>query len=248
MSRPSVLVVRSGANPFASIQEGSGLEIVEVTSHTIETVAPPPDAFAEAADLAIFTSQVAVERVGSDPSLRGSFSAALRGGRVAAVGPATAEALRAHGIEPQFVAAGSSEALLDLLPGRLDGWRVLVPCGEDGAEDLPERLRLRGARAERIVVYRKIPRPPDPTLDRRVRDHPFAAFCVTSPSAATWLFASLGNESARIVRETPAVVLGRFTRRFLERQGVSRIEVAPEPRLAAAVRLLEELATARPGA
>ena len=41
---------------------------------------------------------------------------------------------------------------------------------------------------------------------------------------------------------TPAVVLGRFTRRFLEAHRVERIEVAAEQRFAAALEILERLA------
>jgi uroporphyrinogen-III synthase len=243
VTRPRVLIVRSGLNPFARVSADAGVEVVEKSSHSIDPVTPAPGAFAEPADLAIFTSQVAVERVAADASLRLEFEESLRNGRVAAVGSATAEALSAHGIEPSLVAAGSAESLLDLLPKRLDGERIVLPCGEDAAAELPEGLRLRGAHVDRVVVYRKVLRPFDPELDASVREAPFSAFCVTSPSAATWLFGGLSDASAELLRRTPAVVLGRFTRRFLERHGVERIEIAPEPRLASAVRALEELAT-----
>jgi uroporphyrinogen-III synthase len=99
----------------------------------------------------------------------------------------------------------------------------------------------------RVVLYRKVPNPRDPGLEKEIVARPFAAFCTTSPSAATWLFEGLGEEAIRRLRGTPAVVLGRFTRRFLESHGVSRIEVTEEARFAEAVRLLETLAAGPEG-
>jgi uroporphyrinogen-III synthase len=243
LSRPRVLVVRSGANPFVSLDGSAAVEVVERVSHSIEPVEPPEEEFVAPADLAIFTSQVAVERVTGDPRLLSQFSQATSGARLAAVGPVTAEALRRHGIEPALVAAGSGEALLELLPERLEGCRVLFPCGEDAAPELPDGLRRRGASVRRAVVYRKVPRHRDAALEREILERPFAAFCATSPSAAQWLFEGLGESAADRLRATPAVVLGRFTRRFLEARGVGRISVAGEQRFSSALSLLEELAT-----
>jgi len=238
-----VLVVRAGANPFVSMGKSAAVEVVERLSHSIEPVTPPERPPRGPTDLAVFTSQVAVERVTRDADLAGLLEDVRHAARVAAVGPATAEALQSAGIEPRLVAVGSGEAVLDRLPERLDGWRVLLPCGEDAASELPEGLRRRGAEVERVVVYRKLPRHRDLDLEREILERPFAAFCATSPSAADWLFDGLGEPAAERLRRTPAVVLGRFTRRFLESHGVERISMTGEARFAAALRLLEELAT-----
>ncbi len=243
VSLPRVLVVRSGSNPFASIGESAGIEVVERVSHRIEDVAPLAPPPTTPPDLIGFTSQVAVERLG-DPRLGWLLAAARGVSRVAAVGPATDRALKRLGIAPHWVGGGSAEALLEALPGRLEGWRVLLPCGEDAATDLPEELRRRGARADRVVVYRKIEQPRDEELEREILERPFAAFCATSPSAAGWLFEGLSEAAAERLRRTSAVVLGRFTRRFLEARGVDRIAMTPEARFAAALALLETLATA----
>ena len=136
------------------------------------------------------------------------------------------------------------ESVLERLPGDISGQRFLLPCGEDATPELPERLNSRGAHFARLVLYRKVPKPRDPGLRREIVERPFAAFCTTSPSAARWLFDGLGESAASRLRATPAVVLGRFTRRFLESHGVSRIEVTEEARFTEAVALLEALATA----
>lgn len=246
MSLPRVLVVRSGANPFARISAPSGIELVERASHAIVPLAPAAGSFDRPADFALFTSQVAVERLLADETLGPALRKAVSGGRVVAVGRATEAALRRHGLPPAVVAAGSGEAILDRLPRRLEDLRVLLPCAEDATPELAEAVRRRGARVTRVAVYRKVPAPPDPDLARAIVEQPFRAFCVTSPSAATWLFAGLSAEAAQRLRETPAVVLGPYTRRYLESRGIARITVAEEARFDAAARMLERLAGASP--
>jgi uroporphyrinogen-III synthase len=241
LTRPRVLVVRSGANPFVHLAPSARVEIVEKVSHTIEPV-QPAGVIECPCDLVIFTSQVAVERAFGDPALSARFREAVAGARLIAVGPVTSEALVGRGLRVDLVAKGSAESVLEQLPDRLTGQRVLLPCGEDAAAELPERLRARGARATRLVLYRKIPTPPDPALAREILERPFAAFCATSPSAGSWLFTGVGEAAAAKLRATPAVVLGRFTRRLLESHGVRRIEVTGEARFSEAVAALEHLA------
>jgi uroporphyrinogen-III synthase len=247
MTRPRVLVVRSGARPFPSGEGGATLEVIERVSHRIEPVAPPERALTEPVSLVIFTSQASVERVGGDPRLS-EIAIAARAARVAAVGPATAEALRVRGIEPALTAAGSGEALLAHLPARMEGWRVVLPCGEDSAQELPEGLRRRGARVDRVVVYRKVRLARDGELETEIVERPFTAFCATSPSAAAWLFEDLPEAATLRLRGTPAVVLGPSTCRDLEARGVDRIAMTARPRFSAALLLLKELASAPGGA
>jgi uroporphyrinogen-III synthase len=243
MSVPTVLVVRSGANPFVSMTQSSRIEILEKTSHSIERLDPDDAVLEVPAEFAIFTSQVAVETLFADPRRASLFRSATAGGRIVAVGAATQEALAEKGIAVDIVADGSGASVLQRLPADLDGQRFLLPCGEDATPELPERLNSRSAHVARLVLYRKVPRPRDPGLEREIIENPFAAFCATSPSAARWLFGGLGEAATRRLQGTPAVVLGRYTRRFLESHGVSRIEVTEEARFSEAVALLEALAT-----
>jgi uroporphyrinogen-III synthase len=243
---PRVLVVRSGANPFARLATGAGIELVERVSHSIEPLDPPASAFESVADFILFTSQVTVERLLSDPTIAPRLREAVAGSSLVAVGPATEGALRRHGLAPDVVARGGAESVLERLPRRLVGARVLWPCAEDAALELSDGLRRRGATVARVSVYRKVPTPRDPELARQIVERPFRAFCVTSPSAATWLFAGLPPEAAERLRLTPAVVLGPYTRRYLESHGVSRIAMTEEARFEAAGRMLESLAGAGP--
>ncbi|HTR01813.1 MAG TPA: uroporphyrinogen-III synthase [Thermoanaerobaculia bacterium] len=243
--RPRVLVVRSGARPFAEDAAGA-IELVERVSHTVQRVAPPPEAFLGPFDLAIVTSRSALAE-GLAGEAGGALREALAASRVLAVGPATAEALRAAGFDPDAVAGGSAEALLEDLPPRLDGRRILLPCGEDADARLPEALAARGAAVSRCVVYRKVAAAEDTGLAREILTRPFAAFAATSPAAARWLWAGLAESARDRLRTTPAVALGPTTRRTLEGFGVARIAVAAEASFAEARRLLETLAAGAPG-
>lgn len=241
MTKPRVLVVRSGARSLRDFADAARVELVELVSHTIEPVDPDRGALESAADLAIVTSQLAVAE-----GLGGAAGEALRRRlgtvRLVAVGEGTAAALRSAGFEPHRVAEGSSEAVLAALPGSLAGVRVLLPCGEDASMVLAEALASRGAVVTRCVLYRKVARPLDPSLEADVVGRPFAAFCATSPSAARWLLESAGARGREGLRSTPAVALGPSTRAFLLDEGIRRVEVAAEARYAEAMRLLEALA------
>jgi uroporphyrinogen-III synthase len=236
--------VRSGTRPFGDPDAEQDLEIVEKVSHAIVSVALPADAFAEPADYVVFTSVTTVQRLFAEEGVKASLARALGEGQVVAVGNATAANLRERGVTPAIVAAGSGEAILSRLPSDLDGRRILLPCGEDAATRLPDALVARGARVTRLDVYRKIPTPAEPDLDREILKRPFAAFCATSPAAASWLFLGRTEPAAQRLRETPGVVLGPSTRRFLEAQQVARICTTHEPRFPAAAALLGLLATA----
>jgi uroporphyrinogen-III synthase len=240
VSRPRVLVVRSGETPFVAPAEAR-VEVLERVSHDVQSVAPETQSLHDPFDLVLFTSKTAVER-----ALQGPASAAFRPlverARLGAVGEATAGALRAAGRIAEIVAGGSAGALLATLPQRLDGVRVLLPCGEDASAALRGGLAARGASVTRCVVYRKIARPPDASLQSELLASAFGAFCTTSPAAARWLFRSAGPAGTCTLRALPAAVLGGTTAAFLRGRGVERVEVAPRPRFSDALALLETLA------
>lgn len=245
MTVPRALVVRSGPDPFAAV-DAATLEIVERVSHTVESLEIDHRGIPARADLAVFSSRIAVDRALADP---GSTLArcVASADQVFAVGASTEAALRAKGVARASAAGGSARALLCALPDRLEGRTVIFPCGADSLAELPEGLRARGARVIPIVLYRKVARPVDPSLGREILENPFAAFCATAPSAARWLFEGLGPDAEERLRATPAVVLGMTTLRWLDSRGVARIEVAPEASFPAAARRLEALATGSPG-
>ena len=241
---PRALVVRSGAADFPRPPDPSLLEVFEKVSHRIEPMAAASDVLEEPAALAVFTSQVAVRIFFEDSERTRLFSQSLAKGRIAAVGEATASALRDFGVEPSIVAAGSGASVLDRLPKRLDGWRVVLPRGEDATVELAEALAARGARLRPIVLYRKVPEPSDPELNRDLARGGFFALATTSPAAARWLFTTATPAAMDRLRAMPAVVLGRFTGRYLGSHGIDRVETSREPTFDSLLVRLAELAAA----
>ena len=81
-------------------------------------------------------------------------TAAIEGPKIAAIGPATAQALRAHGVEPDLMPEEYvAEAVLEAL-GNVGGLRILLPRAEMAREVLPEGLESRGAAVDVIAAYR----------------------------------------------------------------------------------------------
>ncbi|MEO8431621.1 MAG: uroporphyrinogen-III synthase [Acidobacteriota bacterium] len=239
-----VLVLRSGGIPFPRPEANAGFDLVEKATHEIRPRPTDFAALAEPASLAVFTSQIAVRILLGDPEGSVRFRDCLTGGRVGAVGDATAEALRRLGVEPAFVAAGYGSSVLDMLPADLDGRRVILPRGADATDELADGLRRRRARVVLLVLYDKEPVPRDPGLDAEIAGGSFSGFCATSPAAARWLFETSTEKALGRLRETPAVVLGRFTGRYLESHGIARVSESAEPSFSSAFDALRGLALA----
>jgi len=120
---------------------GEGFDVVSVPLIRIELIDGPPIR-AERYDWILVTSRNAVEpllqRLVGEPA------------RVAAIGPGTAEALRARGIEPDFVAERSTqEGLAEELP-RPTG--PVLHAAAEGARD----VLVRGLGAELVSLYRAV--------------------------------------------------------------------------------------------
>jgi uroporphyrinogen III methyltransferase/synthase len=81
---------------------------------------------------------------------------ALGGARLAAIGPATADALRAYHLEPDLVPATyNSEGLVEALRGPVGGGRVLLARADRGLDLLRQELG-KVAMVEQVAVYRQV--------------------------------------------------------------------------------------------
>jgi uroporphyrinogen III methyltransferase/synthase len=105
----------------------------------------------------VFTSLNAVEVVFDKfPGFSGV------GVKFAAIGPKTAEALKARGITPDFIPQEYvAEAILPGL-GDLKGKWILLPRAEIARKELPEAIVQAGGTAHEISVYKTLPTQPDP--------------------------------------------------------------------------------------
>jgi uroporphyrinogen III methyltransferase/synthase len=127
----------------------------------------------------------------------------LAGITVAAIGPGTARALRARGVEPDVVperavAEGLVEALRDV-PAE----RALIARAAEGRDVLPDALRERGVEVDVVALYETVPEPLDPVT----RDAAAAAdeLLFTSASGVRFYVAAGGSlEGPRLVSIGPA--------------------------------------------
>ncbi|MHB1017328.1 MAG: uroporphyrinogen-III synthase [Coriobacteriia bacterium] len=187
-----VVVTRSReqAGTLVGLLEAAGAEALVFPA--IELVDPPDTAPLDDAirsldvyGWVVFTSANTVTRFFARMALDDLDARHLHGLRVAAVGPATAEALRTHGIEPDFVPDEYvGEGVLDGLCARGvgPGTRVLLPRALEAREVLPDGLRERGARVDVVPVYETVTGSGDAAVLERLRAGEADAVTFTSPS------------------------------------------------------------------
>lgn len=155
---------------MASTLRDLGAAVIEYPTIAIE---PPADTGAlrralrslEDYDWALFTSVNGVRHVLSTLETLEVAPRALAGVRVAAIGPATADALRAAGIEVEAVPGEyRAEALVEAVRDAADplaGRRILLARAAEAREVLPDRLREGGARVDEVAAYRTVLGRPD---------------------------------------------------------------------------------------
>lgn len=190
-------------------------------------------------DLAVFTSANAV--MGARPLLPAEWPARTQ---VAAVGRATARALRAAGV-PVHVCPdeSTSEGLLATpeLTAVQDRSVVLVK-GAGGRPLLADTLAARGARVRILVVYRR-ERPvcdPAPLLTRWRAGRVHVAVA-TSGEALANLFDIVGPDGRQWLCNTPVLVVSPRGRQLALDLGVAApVLIAPDAADAAVVATLEQ--------
>jgi uroporphyrinogen-III synthase len=172
--------------------------------------------------------------------------------RVAAVGAATAAALRGLGVEPTLVAAGgeqSAAGLLGALLSHLDcGQRVLLPQAADALPMLREGHLAAGIAAVAITAYEKRLPPAAPRRAAELfSDTPIGWVTFTSPSVVRHFAGLFAGDWQRRRGELQAASIGPVTSAELRRHGVEPTGEAAEPtdeQLVAAV-IAANAATAR---
>ena len=184
-------------------------------------------------DWLVFTSVNGVRFFWEELERAGYDARALGTCRVAAIGPATAEAIRGRGINPDFVpdryvAESVVQGLVDL---GVEGKEVLIPRAETAREVLPEELRRAGARVRILPVYRTAlaEKSADPIL--KAMDEGSIQFVTfTSSSTVSNFFSLLAPEQLRPHVQSGKVSLaciGPITARTLESFGF-QADIAPE--------------------
>ncbi len=190
----------------------------------------------------VFTSTNAVRAVWEKFNEFGLDARAFSGVKIACVGQATADRVRAFGINPELVPVGeqSSLGLLDDFPPYDDIFdpvnRVLLPRADIATETLAEGLRGRGWEIEDVTAYRTVRAAPPPARTREmIKTGGFDAVCFTSSSTVRNLVGIAGKPHARTI----VACIGPKTAETAAEFGL-RVDVRPE--VAAVGPLVEALA------
>ena len=154
----------------------------------------------------MFTSANAVKAVREKFEAFGLDARAFAGVKIACVGDATAEAVRAFGINPELVPSGeqSSLGLLAEFPPFDDVLdpinRVLLPRADIATETLAAGLRERGWEIDDVTAYRTVrAAPPAAEIRDAIKSGGFHAVCFTSSSTVRNLVGIAGKPHARTV-------------------------------------------------
>ncbi|HEX9940989.1 MAG TPA: uroporphyrinogen-III synthase [Thermoanaerobaculia bacterium] len=178
-------------------------------------------------DWLVFTSTNAVEAF--LPLTGGTLPPRLR---VAAVGPATAEALRVWEVEPHLLASRpDAEGLAaDLAPYVGRRRRVLLPQAADARPALLEGLAAAGAEPIAVVAYDKRLPPEAPGRAAELfSSSPIGWVTFTSPRIARHFSELFGGDWERRRGELRAASIGAVTSAELRRQGVEPAAEATRP-------------------
>jgi uroporphyrinogen-III synthase len=176
-------------------------------------------------DWVVFTSANAVEAF---VPLAGALLASVR---IAAVGPATSQALRDHGFEPDLTPEREEAAgLVESLAPEIKGRRVLLPQAADARPVLFEGLAAAGAEVTAVVAYdKRLPADAPRRAAELFAADPLGWVTFTSPRTVRHFAALFGMDWEARRAGLRAVSIGPVTSAELRRWGVEPAAEAPRP-------------------
>jgi len=226
LSGRSILVTRS-REQAPSLQSPLEALGAQVTLLPCVEIGPPRDwgeldaaiARLGQCDWIVFTSTNAVAFFCDRLDESGGDVRSLSGTRLAAIGPATGEALRQRGAEPDLVPAEhTQEGLIDAF-AEVDvrGAEVLVPASAIGRTLLDERLVERGAAVTRATAYQnRCPSSDSVDIPSGLLDDRLDLLVFASPSSVHHFLELLGQERGMArLRGAELAAIGPTTARAL---------------------------------
>lgn len=196
----SIMVTRSRtqASDLAARLTELGADVMQFPTIRIAPAEDSKPLCAALADLSsfdwvIFTSTNAVDSFFEKLAALNKDSRALACCRVAAVGSATCDRLKGHGIFPDLVPERSiTQKLFSELKdaGQIRGKRFLLPRADIAPPEFPDSLREEGAEVTEVEAYRTLPAEPDASAIEALRSGDIDIVTFTSSSTAR-NFASL---------------------------------------------------------
>lgn len=232
----SVVVTRAReqASGLAEQLEALGAEVIQFPTIEIQPLADHTAVDAAIGELRsfawlIFTSVNGVEAFWKRLAALGLDSRALGGAKVAAIGPATAEALAGRGIRAdfipeRFVAESAAAGLLEACRQageQVEGMRVLIPRAREARDVLPQTLRAAGAEVCVLPVYETVPAAArlDDVL-RALEEGRLACITFGSSSTVDNFLARIPAETLQRHPEVKLACIGPITARTLQSYGL----------------------------
>ena len=192
----AVTRAREQASRLAERLRGLGAEVVVapvISTHALPGPAPELEQY----DLICFTSPNGVDALFERLDAEGLDSRAFPNrsqSRVAAIGPATARALKQRGIATDVMPTKAvGEALAEAL-GNIPVTRALVARAREARDVVPDALRARGAEVDVVPVYETVVELLDQEQIAAVAAADFITF--TSASTVRNFLASVGGTDA----------------------------------------------------
>jgi uroporphyrinogen III methyltransferase / synthase len=171
----AVTRARAQASGLASKLRALGATVVEAPAIRIEPLPvelPDPRDY----DLLVLTSPNGVEELFG----RIRDARALAGPTIAVIGPGTAAALRARGVQPDVVPSRAvGEGLAEALAGRAFR-RALIARAEEARDVVPDALRAAGAEVDVVALYRAVAEPLPEALRAQALGADWATFASAS--------------------------------------------------------------------
>ena len=178
-------------------------------------------------DWVVFTSANGVDAFFAELAAERADARRLGGVRVAAIGPATAERLREHGVRADEVPAeyrgeAVAEAILAHHDGHMHGLSVLLPRAAVARDALPDALRRAGARVDVVPAYRTLPLEAADAARLRTAIEVGEADVITFTSSSTveHTVGALGSEAAALLSRLTVASIGPITSETAGRHGL----------------------------
>jgi uroporphyrinogen III methyltransferase/synthase len=234
-----IIVTRAREQASGFLQQLTGLGAECIEFPTI-TVAPPAhwgplDEAVETIDRfdwLVFTSVNGVEYFLQRLAYKGKDVRDLKGVRIGAIGPKTAEAWRKRGIRPDLVPPEyRAEAVVEAFRGlSVGGMRILLPRAAQAREVLPEELQKMGAEVHVVEAYRTVRPEGDRTLVARMLEKGEIHLVTFTSSSTVLNFVEMFEpDRARLqewMTQVTVACIGPVTAKTAEAQGF-RVKVVP---------------------
>jgi uroporphyrinogen-III synthase len=195
-------------------------------------------------DWVFFTSQNALRAVQERcDALEIPLDQVFDGVKIAAVGPATADAVTAAGLTVNFISRiHTGVALAEELSAAAQRKRVFLPRSDRANPDLIEVLNLHGWQVTPVVAYKTVsPNANSSDMQESLLLGDADAILFFSPSAVHHLRDLLGAPRFRdLSRQFIFVAIGPVSENALKAEGVGRILLAADTTVSATVAALSE--------